>query len=58
MIVSSPPAGNRFTLTASPNWTLALFVAYESWSDTTSGAGFGGVARRTLSDVRAANTLC
>ncbi|WP_368861342.1 TetR/AcrR family transcriptional regulator [Frankia tisae] len=37
---------------------LALTIAYERWSDTTGGDEFGEVARRTLSEVRAASALC
>ncbi|MGV9852300.1 TetR/AcrR family transcriptional regulator [Streptomyces sp. NPDC003442] len=37
---------------------LALKIAYERWSDTIDGDDFGDVARRTLSDVRAASALC
>lgn len=37
---------------------LALKIAYERWSDTTDGDGFGELARRTLGDLRAASVLC
>jgi AcrR family transcriptional regulator len=37
---------------------LALKIAYERWSDTTSGDEFGEVARRTLSELRAASAQC
>jgi AcrR family transcriptional regulator len=37
---------------------LAMTIAYERWSDTTNGDDFGDLARRTLSDVRAASVLC
>jgi AcrR family transcriptional regulator len=37
---------------------LALKIAYERWSDATSGGEFSEVARRTLSDLQAAGALC
>jgi AcrR family transcriptional regulator len=37
---------------------LALNVAYERWTDTTDGDDFGEVARRALSDLQSASTLC
>ncbi len=37
---------------------FALRIAYERWSETTNGAGFGEIARRTLSELRAAIALC
>jgi AcrR family transcriptional regulator len=36
---------------------LAWKIAYERWSDRTSGDDFGELARRTLSDVQAASAL-
>jgi hypothetical protein len=35
-----------------------LTIAYERWSDPTNGDEFGEVARRTLSEVRAASARC
>jgi AcrR family transcriptional regulator len=37
---------------------LALKIAYERWSDTTSGREFSEVARKTLNELRAASALC
>jgi AcrR family transcriptional regulator len=37
---------------------LALKIAYERWSDMTDGDEFREVARRTLSELRAASALC
>ena len=37
---------------------LALRIAYERWSDPTSGDEFSDVARRTLSELQAASALC
>ncbi|MCA1218548.1 TetR/AcrR family transcriptional regulator [Streptomyces sp. 8L] len=36
---------------------LAMKIAYERWSESTDGDGFGDVARQALSDVRAALPL-
>jgi AcrR family transcriptional regulator len=37
---------------------LTLKMAYEHWSDTTNGDEFSEVARRALSELRAASALC
>lgn len=37
---------------------LALKIAYERWSDTVSGEEFAEVARRALSELRAASAQC
>ena len=37
---------------------LTLKIAYERWSDTTNSDEFSKVARRTLSELRAASALC
>jgi len=37
---------------------LAMKIAYDRWSDPADGDDFGEVARRTLSDLRAAAALC
>ena len=37
---------------------LTLKMAYKRWSDTTNGDEFSEVARRTLSELRAASALC
>jgi len=36
---------------------LAMTIAYDRWSDPANGDDFGAVARRTLSDLRAAGAL-
>jgi AcrR family transcriptional regulator len=37
---------------------LALKIAFEQWSDLPDGDDFGEIARRTLSELQAAGTLC
>ncbi|MEU7139695.1 helix-turn-helix domain-containing protein [Nocardia sp. NPDC046473] len=37
---------------------LAWKLAYERWSDPTNSDNFGDLARRTLTEVRAASALC
>ncbi|GAB3132794.1 TetR/AcrR family transcriptional regulator [Microbispora hainanensis] len=37
---------------------LAMKIAYERWSATTGGDDFGELARQTITDLRAAGTLC
>jgi hypothetical protein len=37
---------------------LTLKIAYERWSEATNGDEFSEVALRTLSELRAASTLC
>ncbi|WAL68669.1 helix-turn-helix domain containing protein [Amycolatopsis cynarae] len=37
---------------------LASAIAYERWSETTTGDDFSALARRALSDVRASTALC
>jgi AcrR family transcriptional regulator len=37
---------------------LTLKIAYERWSETTTGGEFSEVARRTLSELQAASALC
>jgi len=37
---------------------LAWQIAYENWTDTVTGEDFGELARRALSEVRAASSLC
>jgi len=37
---------------------LTLKIAYDRWSDTTDGAEFSDIARRTLSELQAASALC
>lgn len=45
-------------LVAADLGALTLKIAYERWSDATDGDEFGEVARRTLSELRAASALC
>ncbi|MDX3238746.1 helix-turn-helix domain containing protein [Streptomyces sp. ME03-5709C] len=37
---------------------LASTIAFERWSRSTTGEGFGEMARQALDDVRASTTLC
>ena len=37
---------------------LALKIAYDRWSDPANGDDFGEIARRALSEVQAASSLC